>query len=398
MIDDRRPVVAIYKDKLLPPSQTFVRLQAEALKNYLPLYVTGGILRDGLALPCERCVVVNTGGWLGASKEVAFQIFGVAPGMFRYLRAVRPALIHSHFGPDGLRGRYLSRKLGVPLVVTFHGYDATILPGASSSRRFRSYLRHRHLLGTDATILIAVSHHIKQRLAEQGFPTEKMIVHYIGVDPEYFRPDPTVAREPIILFVARLVEKKGCEYLIQAMAWVQAQNPQAKLVIIGDGHLRIQLQQLAQRCCKNVCFLGVKPMEEIRQWMNRATVFSVPSVTAANGDQEGFGLVFAEAQAMGLPVASFASAGVKEAVADGVTGFLAPERDIEGLARNILVLLNNSAIWRQLSEAGMARVRSQFNVHTQTRILEEIYSLATRETSAQVRQPARVQVPEMPTL
>jgi colanic acid/amylovoran biosynthesis glycosyltransferase len=398
MTDDRRPVVAIYKDKLLPPSQTFVRLQAETLRNYLPLYVTGGILRDGLSLPRERCLVVNTGGWLGAAREAVFQISGFAPKMFRRLRAVRPVLIHSHFGPDGLRGRYLSRKLGVPLVVTFHGYDATILPGASPSRRFRSYLRHRHVLGTDATLLIAVSQHIKQRLVEQGLPAEKMIVHYIGIDPDCFRANPAVAREPIVLFVARLVEKKGCEYLIQAMSRVQAENPNAKLVIIGEGHLRGKLQELASRCCKNVDFLGVKPMEEIRHWMNRATVFSVPSVTAANGDQEGFGLVFAEAQAMGLPVASFASAGVKEAVADGITGFLTGERDVEGLAKNILVLLNNSAIWRQLSEAGMARVRSLFNVHTQTRILEDIYSLATREASSQARQPARFQVPEMPTL
>lgn len=398
VIDDSRPVVAIYKDKLLPPSQTFVRLQAEALRNYLPLYVTGGILRDGLALPRERCVVVNTGGWLGASKEAAFQIFGIAPGMFRRLKAVRPALIHSHFGPDGLRGRHLARKLGVPLVVTFHGYDATIFPGSSSSRRFSRYLRHRHVLGTDATVLIAVSHHIKQRLVEQGFPSEKVIVHYIGIDPDCFRADPAVPREPVILFVARLVEKKGCEYLIRAMTQVQAQNPEAKLVIIGDGQLRGRLQELAARFCKNVDFLGVKPMEEIRHWMNRATVFCVPSVTAANGDQEGFGLVFAEAQAMGLPVVSFASAGVKEAVADGVTGFLTHERDVDGLAKNILVLLNNSAVWRQLSDAGVARVRSQFNVHTQTRILEDIYSLAIRESSARAREPVPLQVPEMPAL
>jgi glycosyltransferase involved in cell wall biosynthesis len=398
MADNSRPVVVIYKDKLLPPSQTFIRLQAEALRNYLPLYVTGGIVNDGLALPRDRCLVINTGGWLGASKETVFQVFGVAPEMFRCLKAAQPVLIHSHFGPDGLRGRYLSRKLGIPLVVTFHGYDATISLHSAPHRRFRSYLRRRHVLGTEATVLIAVSCHIKQRLVEQGFPAEKVIVHYIGIDPEYFQADETVRREPVVLFVARLVEKKGCEYLIRAMARVQTQSPHTKLVIIGDGYLRGQLQELARRHCKNVVFLGVKPMEEIRHWMNRATVFCVPSVTAASGDQEGFGLVFAESQAMGLPVASFASAGVKEAVADGVTGFLARERDVEGLARNIHVLLNDSAVWRRLSEAGVARVRSQFNVRAQTRILEDIYSLATREAADRAQQSARFQVPEMPRL
>jgi glycosyltransferase involved in cell wall biosynthesis len=398
MSDNFPPIVAIYKDKLLPPSQTFVRLQAEALKSYLPLYVTGGILRDGLALPRERCMVINTGGWLGASKEAAFLACGFAPGLFHRLRAIHPVLIHSHFGPDGLRGRYLSRRLGVPLIVTFHGYDATISLNSAPHRRFRSYLRRRHLLGTEATIVIAVSHHIKQRLVEQGFPAEKVMVHYIGVDPEFFRADAAVPRERIVLFVARLVEKKGCEYLIQAMARIQAQDPHARLVIIGDGHLRGQLQELAQCCRRNVAFLGVKPLEEIRHWMNRATVFCVPSVTAENGDQEGFGLVFAEAQAMGLPVASFASAGVREAVADGVTGFLAAERDVEGLTRNIHTLLNDGSVWRRFSEAGMARVRSQFNVHAQTRVLEDIYSLAIREASVEARHASRFQVPEMPTL
>lgn len=391
------PVVAIYKDKMLPPSQTFVRLQAEALQNYTPLYITGEILRDGLALPRERCLVINDGGRWGAIKEAAFLACGFAPGFFRRLKSLQPALIHSHFGPDGLRGRYLARQLGVPLVVTFHGYDATIALAHAASRRFRSYLRRRHLL-SDAAVLIAVSRHIKQRLVEQGLPGDKIAVHYIGVDPDSFQADLSVPREPIVLFVARLVEKKGCEYLIRAMVRVQAQCPEARLVVIGDGILRSSLEQLAARCGVKAAFLGVKPMDEIRRWMNRATVFSVPSVTAANGDQEGFGLVFAEAQAMGLPVVSFASAGVREAVAEGTSGLLSPEHDVEGLARNIQQLLSDPVLWHKFSEAGVARVRSEFNVHRQTRTLEDIYSVAIREASAEARRPSHVQVPEMPTL
>jgi glycosyltransferase involved in cell wall biosynthesis len=194
MTTNCRPVVAIYRDWLLPRSQTFVRLQAEALRSYLPIYVTGGLLRDGLALPRDRCMVVNTGGWLGAIKQAAFETWGFAPALLSCLRAVRPVLIHSHFGIDGLRGRFLAKQLGIPLLVTFHGYDATIFPQFPPSRRFRGYLRQRHVLGTEASVLIAVSRHIKQKLLDQGFPREKVIVHYIGVDPEFFQADAAMPR------------------------------------------------------------------------------------------------------------------------------------------------------------------------------------------------------------
>jgi glycosyltransferase involved in cell wall biosynthesis len=122
--------------------------------------------------------------------------------------------------------------------------------------------------------------------------------------------------------------------------------------------------------------------------MNRASVFCVPSTTAKNGDQEGFGLVFTEAQAMGLPVVSFASAGVPEAVSDGATGFLVPERDEEGLARNITMLCSDKQVWQRCSAAGIARVRSQFNLRKQTGMLEEIYaSIVGRSLSGEAFAP-----------
>jgi glycosyltransferase involved in cell wall biosynthesis len=222
---------------------------------------------------------------------------------------------------------------------------------------------------------------------DQGFPEEKVIVHYIGIDTDLFKADASVRREPIVLFVGRLVEKKGCEYLIRAMARVQANCPEARLVVIGEGPLRVSLEKLAQQNFPQATFLGAKAPDEVRDWMNRAFVFCVPSTTARNGDQEGFGLVFTEAQAMGLPVVSFASAGVPEAVANGSTGFLVPERDEEGLARNITTLLTDGQVWQRCSEAGMARVRSHFNLRHQTGVLEEIYLSITSGASGLASRP-----------
>ena len=371
---DSRPVVVIYKDKLLPRSQTFVRAQAEALQQYVPLYAGSRTLPEGLSLPDGRWAVVNEGGWLGRVQEAAFQFWGSSPKLVRALRQTRPVLIHCHFGVDGISAMRLAKKLRIPFLVTFHGYDATIAPEQAANWRHREYVQQRRGLAREATVFVAVSNHIKDRLVEQGFPAEKVIVHYIGIDTDFFRANPEVPREPVVLFVGRLVEKKGCEYLIRAMARVQSSYPAARLVIIGEGALRPKLEHLASEHCSSATFLGARPPEEVREWMNRASVFCVPSVTARNGDQEGFGLVFIEAQAMGLPVVSFASGGVPEAVANGSAGFLVPERDEQGLATNIALLLSDQQIWNRASAEGISRVRSQFNLRTQTALLEKIYA------------------------
>jgi len=383
---DSRPVVVIYKDKLLTLSQTFVRAQAEALQQYVPVYAGARCETESLSLPEGRWTVINQNTWRGRVGEFAFYLAGWSPKLVRELRQVNPVLVHCHFGVDSIRGMYLAKKLGVPLLVTFHGYDATINPEFAPDYRYREYIRKRPLLSRRATRFITVSNYLRQRLLDQGFPAEKIITHYIGIDTEFFKADPDVAREPVVLFVGRLVEKKGCEYVIRAMSELRVNHPAARLVVIGDGVLRGKLQQLAQQLCPNTIFLRAQSPQQVRHWMNRASVFCVPSLTARNGDQEGFGLVFAEAQAMGLPVVSFDSAGVPEAVENGVTGFLLPERDHEGLASSISMFLSNRELWQKVSSAGVARVRSRFNLRTQTRLLEDIYSSMIGKAPARVEQ------------
>src|SRR5207245_202670 len=131
--------------------------------------------------------------------------------------------------------------------------------------------------------------------------------------------------------------------------------PEIELVIIGDGPQRQQLEILAQEKLTRFRFLGLQPASVVRQWMNRAKVFSVPSVTVASGAEEGFGMVFAEAQAMECPVVSFSSGGIPEAVGHEETGLLAKERDVETLSQHILLLMKNDRLWKRMSEAGRQR-------------------------------------------
>ncbi len=377
-MNGKTPII-VYRDGLLAYSETFVRDQAEGLERFTPYYA-GSRRVEGLDLPGERTVVMNRGGPFGKAAEVLYKLRGVAPGFYRRVKRLGPALVHAHFGPDGVSALPLARHLRVPLLTTFHGFDATMTDeyARRSFYRHRAYLRGRETLQQEGRLFLAVSEYIKGRLVDVGFPPEKVVVHYNGVNTGLFRPEPGVERGPVVLFVGRLVEKKGCEYLVRAMARVQEAVPEAELVVIGTGPLRAQLEELAGKTLRRYRFLGVLVPGEVRAWMGRSSVLSVPSVTASTGDAEGFGLVFAEAQATGLPVASFDGGPIPEVVAHGETGFLAPERDWEGLAGYVTRLLKDGNLRRRMGERGIERVRTMFDLAERTRALEEIYASVLR--------------------
>jgi colanic acid/amylovoran biosynthesis glycosyltransferase len=374
-----RPTVAIFAEPLLAPSMTFIRDQGSALREFTALYVSPQWASPSLEVPADRAVVLSDNPrasplW-NRLRQIPFKVFGYDPSFFRRVAAYRPVLLHAHFGPAGLTALPLARWLEIPLIVTFHGFDATVADRylARSHYRVRAYLRNRHVLQKEAALFIAVSEFLRKQLIARSFPEERIVVHYTGVDTEFFVPEPSVLRDPVVLFVGRLTEKKGCAFLLRAMREVEDRVPGAELVVLGDGPLRQELEELAKKTLRKCRFLGWQPPRTVREWMNRARVFCVPSVRAPSGDGEGFGMVFAEAQAMGLPVASFRSGGVPEAVLDRETGLLAAEGDWRGLAGNILALLNNDHLWRSMSEAGEKRVREFFDLGKQTAKLEQTY-------------------------
>lgn len=365
--------VIFYRDHLLPASETFIRAQGEGLRRFEPFYV-GMRPVNGLLLPTDRSYLLNTGSPWGFLREYSLKLGAVPPALGRFVRTVSPSLVHAHFGRDAAHILPLVRGTHLPFVVTFHGWDATAteetLNTTASGRR---YLRRRHELADTAVRIIAASRFLASRLKEMGFPEEKIVVHYIGVDTSEFMPNPAIARENVVLFVGRLVEKKGCEYVIRAVQEVQTVVPDIELVVIGDGPLRKEMQAMAEAKLRRYSFLGMQGTSIVRSCMERAKVLCVPSIIARSGDAEGFGIVFIEAQAVGTPVVSFGTGGIPEAVAHGKTGFLAPEHDWQQLAKHILNLFQHESLWKEMSAAGIKRVRTSFDLHRQCALLEELY-------------------------
>ena len=366
----------MYRESLLPLSETFIINQGESLTQYSAQYV--GLHRIlALLMPEARTHVLDMNGSVYGTGSM-FRFFGRIPVASRdQLTALRPALVHVHFGTNAADGMWLAKALGIPLIVTFHGYDATV-NGLDSLRTSDWLAMHlwRRRIGNTSFRILAVSDFIATRLRATGFPAEKIVRHYIGAAPARVSGLPLQQRRSTVLFVGRLVEKKGVAHLLRAMSIVQTVRPDAELIVIGDGLLRSLLESEAANLRLKVRFLGAQPNGAVLEWMSCARVFCLPSVRAVNGDSEGLGMVALESMSCGTPVAGFRHGGIPEVVVDGETGLLCAEADHAGLAQNILTLLDKEDLWCRMSIAGQERVRRHFDLARQTAQLEDIYQHA----------------------
>lgn len=372
------PTALIFRTDLLPTSETFVAAQAHALRRFTPSFAGLRPVPAGLPIdPCDLVLLTHADSLPDKIRRRFFLESGIAPNFIRALRRRRPALLHAHFAVDGAVALPLARELRIPLLVTLHGYDATMTDEAlRRSAAGRVLLRRRARLWAQARIFVCVSEHIRRQALERGVPESKLRTLPIGVDLELFAPDPTRSRslDPIILFVGRLVEKKGCDHLIRAMAEVQESHPAAKLLIVGDGPLLDPLRAQARATVHQCTFLGSQPPSVVRDLMHRASLLVTPSVVALSGDTEGLPITLCEAQAIGLPIAAFRGPGVSEAVAEDETALLVSPGDDQKLAQAISAILDDRALAERLAAAGRRRAEIHFSLANQTARLEDLYN------------------------
>jgi glycosyltransferase involved in cell wall biosynthesis len=304
--------------------------------------------------------------------ELAFQYLGYAPSFIKAASAMQPTLLHAHFALDAAESLPMVNALKLPLVVTLHGFDvATYDRIFQQTANGRRYLSRRERLQKTASLFVCVSDFIRKEALNRGFPSEKLRVLHNGVDTEALRPRPS-PEEAKVLFVGRLVEKKGLTYLLRAMSVVQRSFPKSSLLVLGDGPLRAAHEREAVELGVNCKFLGAQPHAVVLDEMAAASVVVLPSIRAEAGDSEGLPIVLLEALALGVPAVAFANAGIPEALVEG-TGFLVPDRDWELLAQKIALILENSALRASLGAGARNQIVANFNLRKQTEKLEDIY-------------------------
>jgi colanic acid/amylovoran biosynthesis glycosyltransferase len=311
--------------------------------------------------------------------------FGRRAASLRMLHEIAPFLrrgpydvVHCHFGASGALGAFLQRigALSAPLVTTFYGHDI------SSYVRARGPAVYRELLRRGA-LFLHISAYLRDKLLALGSPPERTLLHRIGVDTcrFSFAPRTLAPGEPVrLMTTARLVEKKGLEYSIRAFALAAGGHPGLRYRIVGDGPLRGRLQQLIDELglAERVELAGWRSQEEVRRMYADAHLFVLASVTAADGDEEGQGLVLQEAQAMGLPVICTRHNGFPEGMRDGESGLLVPERDVGALAAAITCLAGSPERWPAMGRAGRAHVEANFDNAALNDRLVEIYESLLR--------------------
>lgn len=373
---DRRPAAIIYRAPLFNASETFVRAHALGLKRYRP--VLAG-LEDKGNIPPE----LRGSAYLPRTRHQRFRArLGGVGWLADRLRGEKPALIHAHFGPDGLTAADLARRLNVPLVTTLHGYDvsrtrrALLLSGKLSWAR---YALLREKLIREGALFLAVSEALRLAAIHAGYPAERSITHYLGVDLKAFSPA-SGDDGRTVLHVGRLVEKKGTAVLLSAFQQVAAANPAAQLVIIGDGPLRggLQRQAVERGISDRVRFLGSQPPSVVAEWMRGAAVLAVPSVVARDGDAEGLPTVIPEAAASSLVAVGSDHSGIPEAIVDGETGFVVAEGESEALAARLMELLASPELRRSMGAAARALAEARFDRDAQIERLERLYDSLAR--------------------
>jgi len=374
------PTALIYRSELLHPSETFIDAQAHALRRYTPIFAGLRRIHTGLDMDPEEVVSLTRSDSLRDKlHRRLFLNTGIGPNFLRHIAQHHPALIHAHFALDAAAALPIQKQFGLPLIATLHGYDATSTDDAlSHTPAGRVFLRRREELFARAKFFICVSEHIRTEAIAHGFPAAKLRTLRIGVDVNLFSPDPmqSRSRDPIVLFVGRLVEKKGVSHLLRAMRLVSGRFPTAKLLLVGDGPLIEHLRTEARSTVRNCTFLGPQPPSVVRDLMRRAWVLAAPSIIAPSGDSEGLPIVLCEAQAIGLPVAAFAGPGINEAVIDGETALLAPSGDEPALAERIAAILADPDLATRLGQAGRKRALACFSLTRQTELLEQAYDEA----------------------
>lgn len=375
-LSDRKKVAWV-KDVFCPMSETFIYEPLPYFKRWLPIILAQKV--ENLEyFPYEYVIPFaperyNTFFYRTTNnlfyKNEPFENF-----VREHCRRHKARLVHAHFAPSAVASMNVVKKLRLPLITTFYGYDVSELP--KRDEFWRDAFQHLFAIGD---LFIVEGPFMKQQLVRLGCPQDKIRIVHIGVDVEKypFKPRNIQNNEKIkILMAGRFVEKKGFEYGIRAFAEVVKEFKNVQLRIVGDGPLKGALENLVSELgiAESVLFIGFVTHEEFRQEIFGAHIGLVPSATASNGDNEGGApKILLEMQASGLPVVASRHADIPNVVLDGKSAKLVDERDISGLAQALKELLEAPQLWLNMGKQGSEYMMREFSLHQTVTELEKIY-------------------------
>jgi colanic acid/amylovoran biosynthesis glycosyltransferase len=301
-----------------------------------------------------RCLNVRRHGRIAASARLLYWRECLAGSeMFDVILA--------HFGPVG---EVAARLRDAGLIA---GRLATVMHGVDVSAELVDRPGRYRRLFESGELFLPVSRVWRDRLIEVGCDPRRVAVHHMGVDTTRFRfrPRHKVPGQPVrLLTIGRLIEKKGVEFALRAVADLVRNGVDLRYRVVGDGPMRFGLERLAE-------LLGIGEIVEFQGWRDQASISELiddsdillaPSVTTRDGDQEGIPVTLMEAMASGMPVVATRHSGIPELVDDGCSGLLVAERDCDELVVALNRLIGAPATWPAMSKAARQKIIDEFNL------------------------------------
>ena len=371
-----KPRVLVFVPTRRSPTETFVRANLARMPLVQIVYVGDefgrwnhpGQMTYFLAILMSKALTR-----LGWNRLASWPAACVA---FVLIHLHRADVVLAEFGFHAVRVMDACSWSDVPLVVHFRGSDA-------SAHRRLTLLRERYQrLMRLSSALLAKSRAMKDVLVGLGADPAAVVITPSGADETLFHGGDPSKQAAHMLFVGRLIEKKGPLDALEAFAQArllvsEPLKAEMRLRVVGDG----PLQPAMQRCVNDlglqgcVDFLGVQPPKAVAHWMRQSRCLLLPSRTASDGDAEGCPVAVLEAQLSGLPVVSTRHAGIPEVVLDGTTGCLVDEGDVAGLAKALALMCRDPQLAQQLGSAGRTRVMSHFTVEHHVKTVTDVLSM-----------------------
>lgn len=304
-----------------------------------------------------------------------------SPYAYLSARRYRPVLWHSHFGNRGFFDMGITKKLNIPHVVTFYGYDAGLLP-TQHKEWGEMYLR---LFESCSKILVEGTH-FKDVLLNIGCSIEKIAIQRIGVDTERipFVPRQLETGETLkIMIVGNFREKKGIPYALEGVAIAHKECKNIKISVYGDAGSHPRERTEKDKILKSIQRHHLEDVVELKGYVDFNTLYKdsyshhilmQPSITSSDGDIEGGSpVIITEMLAAGMPVIATYHCDIPEVVINKKCGLLSPERDSQHLAENILFFYQNPDCLYSYGMNGRAHVEKNYNLTKQLMRLEKIY-------------------------
>lgn len=265
-------------------------------------------------------------------------------------------LVFAEYGGTGERILPVCKELGLPLIVHFHGFDASRNDQLKEDNNYKEIFNY-------ASYIVCVSKKMEEDLLKLGCPSQKLVYNVYGPRDEFFKVKPRFEKEQFIA-IGRFVDKKAPYYLILSFKEVLKQFPNAKLVIAGEGELWNTCKNLIRYYgLKESIFLsGIISPERYQEYLAESLAFVQHSIIAEDGDSEGTPVALLEASAAGLPVISTRHAGIIDVVMEGKTGLLCEEHDVKAFSNNMKQIIENKEKAQKMGMNGKKYIKENYTL------------------------------------